>query len=138
MTMTKTLMLALTFALSLATHGSAQTPTTPTENETGLAAVYSDALNGRTTASGQVYDREKLTAAHKTLPFGTTVRVTNPKNNKSIVLRINDRGPTQAGRVLDISPAAAARLGIHPRVMREVTVEVVELGSGKTTRQPAR
>jgi rare lipoprotein A len=137
-TMTRTLMLALTFAVSLATTLAAQTPATPGGKETGLAAVYTDALNGHTTASGQVYDPTKLTAAHKTLPFGTTVRVTNTKNNKSVVLRITDRGPKQAARVLDISPAAAARLGINRRVMREVTVEVVELGSGKTTRQPAR
>jgi rare lipoprotein A len=131
-------MLALIFAVSSAITGSAQTPGTPADKETGLAAVYADALNGHITASGQVYDPEKLTAAHKTLPFGTTVRVTNTKNNKSVVLRINDRGPRQAARVLDISPTAAARLGIDRRVMREVTVEVLELGSGKTTRQPAR
>jgi hypothetical protein len=60
------------------------------------------------------------------------------RNNKSVVLCINDRGPKQAARVLDISPAAAGRLGIDRRVMREVTREVVELGNGKTTRQPAR
>jgi len=61
----------------------------------------------------------------------------NPKNNKSVELRINDRGPRQAGRILDISPASAARLGIGKKVMREVSLEVVELGSGKTIRQPS-
>lgn len=129
----------LTVALVIlsATTGSTQTASAPSEKETGLAAVYSDALNGRVTASGQVYEPTKLTAAHKTLPFGTTVRVTHATNKKSVVLRINDRGPKQVGRVLDISPAAADALGIDRRVMREVTVEVVALGNGKTTRQPA-
>ena len=94
--------------------------------ETGLAAVYSDKLQGRKTASGQVYDRNKLTTAHKTLPFGTKVKVTNVKNDKSVVLVVNDRGPTQAGRVLDISPAAAKSLGFSPKAMAEVRVEVAE------------
>ena len=93
--------------------------------ESGLAAVYNDKLNGRKTASGEKYNRNKLTAAHKTLPFGSNVRVTNVANKKSVVLRINDRGPTQAGRVLDISPAAAKVLGISPRGMAKVDVETV-------------
>ncbi len=105
------------------------------EKETGLAAVYTSALNNHVTASGQRYDPSKLTAAHKTLPYGTRIRVTNPKNNKSVVLRVNDRGPVQNGRILDISPAAAAHLGIPHKVMREVNLEVIEVGSGKTTAQ---
>jgi rare lipoprotein A len=103
--------------------------------ETGLAAVYSNALHGRRTASGQTYDRRKLTAAHKTLPFGTVVRVTNVKNNKTVDLRINDRGPKQVERVLDISPAAASALGFSRLVMREVAVEVLELGDGRRSRR---
>ena len=102
--------------------------------ETGLAAVYADALDGHVTASGQIYDKAKLTTAHKTLPFGTKVKVTNPKNNKSVILLVNDRGPVQGGRILDISPAAASRLGFHDGGVHEVTLEVVEVGSGKTTR----
>lgn len=93
--------------------------------EAGLAAVYSDRLHGRPTASGERYDRGRLTAAHKTLPFGTQVKVTNTKNQKSITVRINDRGPTQAGRILDLSPTAARAIGIGPRGMAEVTAEVV-------------
>jgi rare lipoprotein A len=99
--------------------------------ETGLAAVYSDKLHGRRTASGQRYDRNQLTAAHKTLPFGTQVKVTNVKNNKSVVVRINDRGPTQAGRVLDLSPRAAKALGISPRGMADVRVEVAQAAAAK-------
>lgn len=93
--------------------------------ETGLAAVYSDRLDGRRTASGKRYDRNALTTAHKSLPFGTRVRVTNTHNRRSVELVVNDRGPTQPGRVLDISPAAAKKLGIHRRGMAEVTVEVI-------------
>jgi rare lipoprotein A len=111
---------------------------TVVQKETGLAAVYSSRLNGHVTASGQVYSGSKLTAAHKTLPYGTKIKVTNPKNDKSVVLRVNDRGPVQAGRMLDITPAAAARLGIPRKVMRDVTLEVVEAGNGKTTPQHAR
>jgi rare lipoprotein A len=93
--------------------------------ETGLAAVYSDKLHGRKTANGDRYDRSRLTAAHKSLPFGTRVKVTNVKNNKSVVVRINDRGPIQAGRILDLSPAAAQTLGIPHLGMGEVSAEVV-------------
>ncbi len=101
------------------------------KTETGLAAVYSDRLHGRKTASGERYDRNALTAAHKTLPFGTRVKVTNNKNHKTVTLRINDRGPTQAGRILDISPRAARALGMRPTAMAEVTAEV-------TTEAPKR
>ena len=99
--------------------------------ETGMAAVYSDKLHGHKTASGQVYDRNKLTTAHKTLPFGTKVKVTNVKNDKSVVLLVNDRGPTQAGRVVDVSLAAAKALGISARGMAEVRVEVAEAAPAK-------
>jgi rare lipoprotein A len=108
------------------------------EKATGLAAVYADKFDGRITASGQVFDQTKLTTAHKTLPFGTKIKVTNPKNNRSVVLRVNDRGPVQADRILDITSAAAKKLGFSPKVMREVTYEVVAVGNGKTTRQPAK
>jgi rare lipoprotein A len=93
--------------------------------ETGLAAVYSDRLHGRKTASGERYDRGRLTAAHKTLPFGTMVKVVNTKNRKSVTVRINDRGPTQAGRILDLSPTSARAIGIGPKGMAEVSAEVV-------------
>jgi rare lipoprotein A len=96
--------------------------------ETGLAAVYSSRLNGHTTSSGQTFDQKKLTAAHRTLPFGTKIKVTNPKNHRSVVLRVNDRGPAQRERILDISSAAARRLGIPHNSMRPVELEVVSLG----------
>ena len=98
----------------------------------GLAAVYSDKLNGRKTASGQVFRQNELTAAHPSLPFGTKVRVTNTKNNKSVEVRINDRGPTQAGRVIDLSSAAAAKVGIGKNGTAPVKLEVV--GGSPTTK----
>lgn len=93
--------------------------------EEGLAAVYSDRLAGHTTASGKKYDPNKLTAAHKTLPFGTRVKVTNSKNGRSVELRINDRGPHQPDRMLDISRRAARALGISRFGMAKVTLEVL-------------
>jgi rare lipoprotein A len=104
---------------------AAPAPVTAPAAESGLAAVYSDRLQGKKTASGERYDRNALTAAHKTLPFGTQVKVTNTSNQKEVTVRINDRGPTQAGRILDISPRAAKALGISPKGMAEVSAVVV-------------
>ena len=88
--------------------------------ETGLAAVYTTRLAGHKTASGKAYIPSRLTMAHKSLPFGSKVKVTNKKNGRSVILTVTDRGPTQAGRVADISSAAARRLGIRPHAMAEV------------------
>lgn len=120
-------------APAAAPSSPAVAPSAPaaTGAETGLAAVYSDKLHGRKTASGQIYDRNKLTAAHKTLPFGTRVKVTHARNGRSVELRINDRGPTQAGRVLDISPRAAQALGMSKRGLDEVRVEIIETAQAK-------
>ena len=80
--------------------------------ETGKIAWYGRKFAGRKTASGEAFNPEALTMAHKTLPFGTRVKVTNPKNGKSVTVRVNDRGPTQADRVGDVSYAAARKLGM--------------------------
>ena len=97
----------------------------------GLAAYYSNRLDGRRTASGQVFDQSKLTAAHPTLPFGTMVKVTNTKNGRSVVVRINDRGPTQPGRVIDVSRAAASKLGMLRAGLVPVKLEVVKEAPAK-------
>jgi len=97
------------------------------ETQTGLAAYYSHRFQSRRTASGERFDSSALTTAHRTLPFGTKVRVTNVRNNRSVVLRVNDRGPTQTGRIVDMSPEAAGRLGFVRSGLTEVTVEVVEV-----------
>lgn len=100
-------------------------PAAADEKLSGLGAVYSDRLNGHKTASGKRYDKNALTAAHPTLAFGTKVKVTNDKNGKSVVVTINDRGPTQPDRVVDLSRAAAKKIGISPKAMAPVKLEVV-------------
>ena len=90
--------------------------------ETGLASYYSDKLNGHSTASGEPFNNAKLTAAHKKLPFGTLVKVTNPANGKSVTVRINDRGPFVAGRIIDLSKAAANSIGIVSAGIAKVVI----------------
>jgi len=79
--------------------------------ETGRASWYGELHHGRPTANGERFDMNALTAAHRTLPFGTNVRVTNNKNGRSVIVTINDRGPFVRGRIIDVSPAAARVLG---------------------------
>lgn len=81
----------------------------------GGASFYAAKFHGRRTASGERFDNGALTAAHRTLPFGSKVRVTNPANGRSVVVRINDRGPFHASRAIDVSRAAAVQLGIVAR-----------------------
>ena len=95
------------------------------DNMEGLAAVYSDKLAGHKTASGEVFSQSNLTAAHPSLAFGTKVKVTNTKNDKTVEVKINDRGPKQAGRVIDLSSAAAAKIGLGKKSMAPVKLEVV-------------
>ena len=90
----------------------------------GIAAVYSDTFHGRKTASGAKYDKNKLTAAHKTLPFGTRVRLTNEKTGKSALVTINDRGPHQPDRDFDLSRASALALGMKPISMARLRYEI--------------
>jgi rare lipoprotein A len=78
----------------------------------GLASWYGEPHHGRRTANGEVFDMHTLTAAHKTLPFGTRVRVENPATGQAVMVRINDRGPFKPGRVIDLSRAAAERIGL--------------------------
>jgi rare lipoprotein A len=128
------------FSLLLALFAASAIAQTATvgQKETGLAAVYTSRLNHHVTSSGQIYEASRMTAAHKTLPYGSRIRVTNPKNNKSVIVKVNDRGPTQQGRILDLSPAAAAHLGIRHNQMREVNLDVLSVGNGRTTPQHTR
>jgi len=104
---------------------TASRPKKPQESMHGLAAVYSDKLCGRKTASGQRFCQDGLTAAHRSLPLGTKVRVTNVRNRKSVVVSINDRGPRHAGRVIDLSAAAAAKIGMKKTGNALVKLEIV-------------
>jgi rare lipoprotein A len=91
------------------------------KNQSGIASVYSTE-SGSTTASGQKLNPQALTAAHRTLPFGTKVKVTNKSNGKSVVVTINDRGPFISGRVIDVTPAGARALGFSG--LTQVTLNV--------------
>jgi rare lipoprotein A len=92
----------------------------------GLASWYAGKFQGRTTASGEVFDTNLLTAAHKTLPFGTVVRVTHLENGRSVEVRINDRGPFVEGRVIDLSRAAAEAIGMTGEGIAAVELTIVE------------
>jgi rare lipoprotein A len=91
----------------------------------GVASYYGRRFHGRLTANGETFDMNALTAAHPSLPFGTMVRVTNPRNSRSVIVRINDRGPFVAGRVIDLSRAAAKEIGLIRRGHAQVRLELV-------------
>lgn len=101
--------------------------TAPDENvaNQGLASWYGQKFQGKRTASGERFDRHQLTAAHRTLAFGTLVKVTNLGNGKSVVVRINDRGPHSPSRLIDISSAAAHELGMMGSGLAQVRLEVL-------------
>ncbi|RMF98294.1 MAG: septal ring lytic transglycosylase RlpA family protein [Candidatus Schekmanbacteria bacterium] len=94
-----------------------------TYRERGIASWYGKKFHGRLTASGEVYDMYGISAAHKTLPLGTVCKVTNLRNGRSIVLRINDRGPFVKGRIIDLSYGAAKKLGFAKEGLTEVLIE---------------
>ena len=103
-------------------------PITTAGTEEGIASYYSNDFNGRRTADGELFDNSKLTAAHRTYPFGTVVRVTNLATNASVEVRINDRGPVKRERVIDLTQAAARAIGIVQAGLGRVKLEVVEWG----------
>lgn len=104
---------------------AAPAPAATAGAESGKVAWYGARFAGRRTASGQAFNPGAMTMAHKTLPFGTQVRVTNLKNKRSVVLRVNDRGPQQADRVADVSQAAARKLGMLRSGVVDASIEVV-------------
>jgi rare lipoprotein A len=104
--------------------------------QVGKASFYADKFEGSPTASGEKYRASKLTAAHKTLPFGTKVRVTNLANNESVVVTINDRGPFVEGRIIDVSKSAAEKLSFFNQGTAEVKLEIVDATDGKQDTQP--
>jgi rare lipoprotein A len=91
----------------------------------GMASWYGPGFHGRRSASGERFNQNALTAAHRNLPFGTKVRVTNLNNGRSVVVRINDRGPFVGGRIIDLSAGAAKMLGMIQSGVAPVEVEVV-------------
>lgn len=100
--------------------------------EYGEAAWYSDALHGKKTASGEVYDKTKLTAAHRTLPTGSIIKITRTDNNLTVRVRVNDCGPHKAGRIVDLSRAAADKIGLVRDGVANVKVELIQRGEGQS------
>ena len=92
---------------------------------TGEASYYGPGFAGRLTANGERFNPSELTAAHKTLPFGTTLRVTNERNGKSVVVRVNDRGPYAGNRILDLSQGAASEIGMIASGTARVRIDVL-------------
>jgi rare lipoprotein A len=128
---------ALAVTLALASSGCrrrapAPRPPQPTapivQGETGIASWYGHPYHGRRSASGEIYDMNQMTAAHRTLPFGTRVRVHNLENGENVTVRINDRGPFVKGRIIDLSYRAAQTIRM-PGIAR-VRLEILDVGSG--------
>jgi len=90
--------------------------------EKGFASWYGHDEEGRRTASGEIMDSKRLTAAHPSLPFGSIVQVTNQRNGRTVLVRINDRGPHKPNRIIDLTPVAAAQLGMQRRGLAPVTI----------------
>ncbi len=97
----------------------------------GVSSYYGKDFHGKLTANGEIYDMYGLTAAHKTLPLNTVVRVTNLENDTSLILRINDRGPYVKGRILDCSYGAAVKLDFVNQGTTKVKIEIIEVGDNK-------
>ena len=122
--MNKTLLSSALLATLLPVVSDAQAPNS-SQIQKGIASYYHDSLHGMKTASGERYHRGRLTAAHKTLPLGTKIQVTDTRTGRSIVVKVNDRGPFAKGRILDLSREAADELGIIKKGVASVELKVV-------------
>lgn len=96
------------------------------DNTIGIASYYADIFVGRLTANGEIYTHDRMTCAHKTLPFGTKLKVTNLNNDKSVVVTVNDRGPFVKGRVVDLTKAAARKIDMLHKGIVRVSVEIID------------
>jgi len=110
---------------------SKTTKTNHKKEQIGVSSYYGTQFHGKLTANGEVFDMYGVTAAHKTLPLGTVARITNLENDKSIILRINDRGPYVGGRILDCSYGAALKLDFVTNGTAKVKIQIIEFGDGK-------
>ncbi|RDE08772.1 septal ring lytic transglycosylase RlpA family protein [Pelagibacterium lacus] len=113
------------FPLATTTALHAQDTISIVQTLTGTASWYGGKFHGRRTANGETYNMHAMTAAHKYLPFGTEVVVTNQNNGRSVVVRINDRGPFVGSRIIDLSQGAASQIGMINSGTARVTVEVL-------------
>ena len=96
------------------------------ESFTGVSSYYADKFHGRKTANGEIFNMYKMTCAHKTLPFGTKLKVTNISNDLSVIVTVNDRGPYAHGRVLDLSKAAAEKIDLIKSGTAKVKCEIIK------------
>ena len=92
---------------------------------TGIASYYGGKFHGKRTASGEVFNKNAMTAAHRSLPFGTKVKVTNLRNGRTVLVKVNDRGPHVRGRIIDLSQAAAKKIGLSHAGTARVKLEVL-------------
>lgn len=129
----KSFLVLMLLMLPLAQPVSQESPSVPEESSSakgilqeGYASWYGWKFHGRKTASGEIFDMGKLTAAHPTLPFGTILRVTNTANNESVEVKINDRGPFVEGRIIDLSKAAADAIGMSGSGVAWVRLELMK------------
>jgi rare lipoprotein A len=104
---------------------------------TGLASYYADKFEGRKTSSGEIYRHSKLTAAHRTIPFGTKLKVTNVENGKSVIVKVNDRGPFVKGRIIDLSKSAAIKIDLVKKGVAKVRIEPVREKTTLDSNQPS-
>ncbi len=121
--------IVLSGALLAACHTMTPRAYAPGFTETGIASWYGSDFHHKRTANGERFDMNGLTAAHRTLPFDSYVRVTNAANGRSVVVRINDRGPFVGDRIIDLSAKAARQLGMKDGGLARVRIEVVSLGA---------
>ena len=112
---------AALFAKETPSHKSR---TAHSKQMTGIASYYGGKFHGRRTASGEIFNKNAMTAAHRSLPFGTKVKVTNLRNGRTVLVRVNDRGPHVRGRIIDLSQAAAKKIGLKGLV--RVKLEVLK------------
>ena len=123
--MKKTLAAAALMTFLLPIGSDTQARDNLRQTQQGIASYYHDSLHGLKTASGQRYNKNRLSAAHKTLPLGTQIKVTDTRTGRSIIVKVNDRGPFVKGRVLDLSREAAKELGIIKKGVAKVELKVV-------------
>lgn len=119
---------SLLFLLSLLYIGCAPPISRSFGTQEGLASYYSTEFHGRKTSSGEMFDKDALTAAHRTYPFGTILLVTNQKNGKQVEVKVNDRGPVKPERIIDLSYGAAKEIDMVRDGLVRVRLEVVEWG----------
>ncbi|MEX0661886.1 MAG: septal ring lytic transglycosylase RlpA family protein [Balneolaceae bacterium] len=118
--------------------GTIQNAETVRTLDTGMASWYGPNFHGKLTANGETYNMNDLTAAHRSLPFNTVVKVTNLDNDRSVVVRVNDRGPYVGNRIIDLSRGAARKIDMEDAGVANVRIELVEEGDRPVTRASAR